>query len=559
MPKDPQAIAQHCLDLWDSLSTELQIWRTNWQDIATYIQPRKASINVNRTYPDASTHAQLFTSTAIRGNQILANGMVSMMTPVESPWFSFDAPASQKTSGPVKEWYGQCSEIIQQLLASSNFYTEVHEMFLDRGGFGTAAMHVETGKKNLFNFTNIGIGTYAIAENDEGYVDSVVREMDKMTVKQAVQKFGIDNVSEKTREKFNDTKNPKKRNDKVCVIHAIYKREDGDYEAGKIGPENMPIASVYIEKEGPHLIQDGGYEEMPTLVTRYLKWGDGFVYGWCPSWFALPDARQLNFLEKMLDAQMEKAAFPSIIAPASMEGVTTLDVRANGVTYVEPDEASVLREWQTTGRADQGLERKQSREQAINEAYHVDLFQMFSNYEGPQITAYEASLKQSEKLIQFSPTNTRLTTEFFNPLLQRIWGMALRAGVLPPPPQEAIQQGQDQQGYIPEPEITYSSRIALAIKSIQTEGFLRTLQILMPLLEFKPEVMDYLNFDEATPDIARNNGTPTSWIYSEDEVQKIRDARAQAMQAQQQMQMQQQAADTLKTAAQAQSETRKAA
>jgi len=65
--------AKKVLDLWDSLNSELQVWRTNWQDIATYIQPRKASINVSREYPDTGTHAQLFTSTAIRGNQTLAN------------------------------------------------------------------------------------------------------------------------------------------------------------------------------------------------------------------------------------------------------------------------------------------------------------------------------------------------------------------------------------------------------------------------------------------------------------------------------------------------------
>jgi len=556
--KVPIDIAQGVLDRWDALSTELRVWRTNWQDIATYIQPRKASIQISRSYPDTNTQAQLFTSTAIRANQTLANGMVSMMTPVESPWFAFDAPASQKTSGPVKAWYSECTEIIQALLAASNFYTEVHEMFLDRGGFGTAAMHIDVGNKNLFNFTNLGIGSYALSENDEGYVDSVIREM-PMTIKQAVQKFGIDNVSEKTRKKFNDPGNKKGREEKITIIHAIYPRADGEYEAGKIGPENMPIASCYVEKEGPHLIEEGGYQEMPTLATRYLKWGDGFVYGWCPSWFALPDARQLNFLEKMMDALAEKAAFPPMIAPASMEGVTTVDVRANGVTYVEGDEQATLREWQTQGRYDIGKDRVLLKEQAIKEAYHNDLFRMFSEYEGPQITAYEASLKQGEKLIQFSPTNTRLTTEFFNPLLQRLWGIAIRAGVLPPPPEEAVQIGADQKGYIPEPEITYTSRIALAIKSLETEGFLKTIQILLPLAEFKPEVFDYLNFDQATPDIARNNGTPSRWITSDEEVQAIRQGRAAAAEQAQAMEAQSMAANTIKTAAQAQSETLKAA
>jgi len=558
MTPDRSDGARNVLERWEALSTELGVWKTNWQDIATYIQPRKSGITVTRSYGDTAPQAQLFTSTAIRGNQILANGMVSMMTPVESPWFAFDAPASQESVDAVKAWYAQCTEIIQALMASSNFYTEVHEMFLDRGGFGTAAMHVEQGKRQVLNFTNLPIGTYAISENDEGYVDTVMREI-PMTIRQAVQKFGVERLSKRVRDKYHDAKNPKAREEKITIIHGIYPRDPGEYEEGKIGAENMPIASCYIEKEGPHLIDEGGYQEMPTFVTRYLKWGEGFAYGWCPSWFALPDARQLNFLEKMMDALAEKAAFPPMIAPASMEGVTTVDVRANGVTYVEGDETQILREWQTQGRYDIGKDRVLQKEESINEAYHVDLFKMFSDYQGPQMTAYEASLRQNEKLIQFSPTNTRLTTEFFNPLLQRVWGLCLRAGVLPPPPQEAVQQGPDQQGYIPEPEITYTSRIALAIKSLETDGFLKTLQMLMPLVQAgKPEVLDYINFDEAVPDVARNNGCPSRFLMLDDDVQKIRDARAQAAQQAQQMAMQQHAAGIVKDAAQAKAQLSKA-
>lgn len=542
--KSPPEIARDVIERFESLSTELEVWKTNWQDIATYIQPRKASITITTSVPDGSRAAQLFTSTAIRSNQILANGMVSMMTPVESPWFAFDAPARFQKFDSVKAWYAQATEGIRAKMASSNFYTEVHEMFLDRGGFGTAAMHVEQGKKALFNFTNLSIGSYAIAEDDEGYVDSVIRVME-MTIRQAAQKFGADNLSVKTREKLKSD-NPKSKDEKITVLHAIYPRADGEYEAGKLGRENMPIASCYVEKGEKHLIEEGGYTEMPTFVTRYLKWGDGFTYGWCPSWFALPTARQLNFLEKMMDTLAEKAAFPPSIAPSSMEGVTTLDVRANGVTYVEADEANILREWQTQGRYDVGKDRVTMKEEEIKAAYHVDLFQMFSSYDGPQMTAYEASLKQNEKLIQFSPTNTRLTTEFFNPLLQRVWGIAIRAGILPPPPPEIIEQGLDGVSYIPEPNITYTSRIALAIKSLETEGFQRTMALITPYIEVRPDILDNINFDVAIPDTARNVGMPARFLTSDEDRDAIRQARAQQRQQQMQLEQANLAAKTLK-------------
>jgi len=545
MTKTKTDTAELVCKRWEALTPDLEVWKTHWQDIAVYIQPRKAAITQTTNTPDNDRHSRLFTTTAIRSNQILANGMVSMMTPAESPWFAFDAPNYLKRVDSVKAWFSECSEIIQSLMAASNFYTEVHEMFLDRGGFGTSAMHVEEGRRSLLNFTNLGIGTYAIAEDEDGYIDTIVRCME-MTIRQVAQKFGVENLSEKSRKAYEDVNNPKAAEAKITIIHEIRPRRQDEYEEGKLGPENMPIASVYVEKAERHLLSEGGYQEMPTFVSRYLKWGDGFVYGWCPSWFALPDARQLNFLEKMMDTLAEKAAFPPMLAPDSMEGVTTLDVRANGVTYATMEEMPLIREWQTQGRYDVGKDRIQGKEDAIRAAYHVDLFQMFSEYEGPQMTAYEASLKQGEKLIQFSPTNTRLTVEFFNPLLKRVWGICIRAGALPPPPPELIETGLNGEQFIPEPNITYTSRIALAIKALETEGFLRTLSMVTPLIEVLPDILDNFNFDIAIPDVARNNGTPSRFIMGEKERESIRAARAEAQARMQQLEEGNMAAKTVK-------------
>src|SRR5690606_39153718 len=98
-----------------------------------------------------------------------------------------------------------------------------------------------------------------------------------------------------------------------------------------------------------------------------------------------------------------------------MEGSITL--KASGITYYNsamPE--AVPKEWATSGQYDIGKDRAEVRRKAIDESYHVDLFQMFAQID-KQMTARETAERAAEKLIQFSPTFSRMTTEIFNPML----------------------------------------------------------------------------------------------------------------------------------------------
>jgi hypothetical protein len=92
-------------------------------------------------------------------------------------------------------------------------------------------------------------------------------------------------------------------------------------------------------------------------------------------------------------------------------------------------------------------------------------------------------------------------------------------------------------GFIPEPDIAYNSRIALAIKQLENAAFVRTSEMLLPYAQIKPDMLDNFDFDEITRDMARNDGLPARWLMDEEMVAQQRAARAQA--AQQQMQAEQ--------------------
>jgi hypothetical protein len=537
--KSSPELALKVIKRHEAMRTQRATWDTLWQDIANYVMPRKAQITNLVLQPSTEKQDQLFDSTATRANMVLANGQLAWMTPHESRWFSYEPAPEQDDIDAVKNWFKRCTEIAQAMLSRSNFYTEIHELYLDRGAFGTACMFLEEGKRSPLLFDTWNVGLYSIAEDEEGTVDTVCRELELTTI-QAEEKFGEENLSPKLRKLYNGT-DVAGHLQKHWFIHCIYPREDRDIK--KVDGVNMPWASVYIEKDTRHVVRESGYRELPFFATRYLKWGSS-AYGWSPSWVALPEARQLNFLERQMDALAELAAFPRILVPAGMDG--DIDLRAAGVTYFNPANPSAIpREWGTSGRYDVGQIRGDVRRKAIEEAFHVDLFQMFSRID-KQMTAREVGERSGEKLTQFSPTFTRMTTELFTPLLARVFNILLRGGYFPPPPQEAIMTDASGGAYLPEPKMTYNSRIALAIRALENSSFARNMELVGQIAQMRPDILDNYDFDRITRDLIRNDGVNADWMLPQKAVDEQRAQRAAA--AAQQAQMEQ-AAEMAKAAA----------
>jgi hypothetical protein len=538
---DKVQLAQYVLQRHQAMLGDRGVWDAWWQEVARYCMPRKAEIMTTSSEPSDQRESVLFDGTMVQANLTLANGCMSYLSPADSRWFSFDPPAYLKGVDPVEQYFRHCTEIAMMELASSNFYTECHELYLDRGCFGTAVLWVEEGKKSLLNFRKFDVGTFSIAEDDEGYVDTLSREF-QLSARQAVQWFGYDAVSQVIQKAF-DSEDAKQLERKFWFVHQIFPRVADEIEIdavtgrAKRDLENKPIASVYVEKDKKLTVRVGGYDEVPFFATRYLKWYDEHSYGWSPAWAALPDARQLNFLQKQLDALAELAAFPRFLIPDTHEG--EVDFRASGITYFDTANPNgIPREWATQGRYDIGKDRVVEKQKMINEAFHVDLFKLFANLERPQMTAREVSERASEKLIQFSPTFARMTTEFFTPMLRRVWSILTRMGRMPPPPPEAIQQTATGDGFIPVPEVTYSSKIALAIKGLENASLMNVLETWFPVAGQKPEIFDNVNWDQTFRDSVRNAGLPQRWLLEMDAVDAARQQRAAQQEAMQQ-QMQQ--------------------
>lgn len=521
---------------YEQLKSDRAAWETLWQEIGNFCSPRR-QYNLGGTItPSTEKEARLFDTTAITAAETLANGQLAWMSPMETAWFAFE-PGDKYQSEAAKRYYADCTSRTRKKLATSNFYTAIHEFYLDRGTFGTAALFIEPGRNSPLNVQYWPVGTYVIDVDYEGNVDTVHREH-SYTLRQLVKEFGVEKLSKKLQDA---AASGKQWGEKFAVVCSIFPRQERDPR--KIDALNMPFVCVHWERDTRHELRETGYEELPVFVSRYLEWGSvfGSVYGWSPAFMALPNARQLNFLQKMMDALAEKMAFPPMMAPEELEG--EIDANANGVTYFSSDLAGRLpSQLQRNERYDIGLQRVEERQRAIEKAFHVDLFQMFAQLE-KQMTAREISARETEKLIQFSPTFARLTTELFNPSLKRLFGIGLRSGWYEQPPQELITPISETLGDVATPEVSYSSRIALALRSLPAMAYYRSLERLAMIAPLYPEVLDNYNLDKAERETSLADGVPPEYLQDEETVDAVRQTRADAAQAQQQMEQAAVAAD----------------
>lgn len=512
---EPSALAKNLTERYKKLQSDRLPWDSLARDIATYVIPRRLpGMDGAVMSPSTADGTLLFDTTAVHANMTLANGQLAWMSPQESVWFAYEP--MQEGDDESKLWLADASTTAREELAVSNFYTAIHEAYLDRSGFGTCCLYIEEGKKNAITAQHWPYGTYVIDEDSEGMVDTVIREF-KLTPRAAAQKFGEENLSQVTREAL---KNPQKANEKKCYLHAIYPRLDAERDKAKLDGPNKPIAAVYIETETNHICRTSGYDEMPCMVSRFLEWGTatGSGYGWAPAFTALPDARQTNFLQKMGDALAEKKAFPPVLAPEELEG--EIDTNAYGVTYFQANTGAnqMPREWATAGDYNILNDRVKLRQESINRAFYVDLFQMFAQLD-KVMTAREVAERSSEKLIQFSPTFSRVSSELLGPALERVFGILARSGRLGMVPQTLAGQPY---------RIQYSSRLALALRALPAIGYQRSLERVLAIAAIHGEVLDNYDLDRAERDTALSDGVPPSFLRKASDVQKIRDARAEA-------------------------------
>ncbi len=501
--------------------------------------------------PDILSADQVFDSTGRRSALIMANGLASLVTPREEVWFEFQAPQALRGDDEAVSFYRRASAVAREALEASNFYEEMQECYIASPVYGTTALFIgdldAEGEGGLY-FRHQPVKTYYLGEDAKGRVNCVLRDL-HLTAAQAEEEFGREALPEEVRSKLGT---PEAKTLCHDFVHAVYLR-DTPADADAAERERKPWVSAVAHERTKQVVDSGGFDEFPFAVHRYRKFGR-CVYGFGPGTVALGDARQLNFLNELADVATEKAVFPPLVAPNSLEGEVAQG--AFEITYVDPTDpnaAAMLREIHSQSRYDIAKDRMGDKREQIERAFHVDLFQLFASrsMERAPMTATEAQLVAGEKLTQFSPVFGRLVSEMLDPILTRTFGVLLRAGMFGPAP-AAVMDGQG----VAAPKVLYKNRIMLAMQARQNGALMDYMALAQPILQVYPEAVDSLDLSVVVRDTARNAGLPEEWIRSKKEIAELQAARSAQQQQMQQMEMAEKAAGALAKAGQAPPELR---
>ena len=508
---------------YNALRARRSPWEGWWETLRHYVLPSRRQDDYDSP-DDAGARHRLRDTTAVEACQKLASGHMSYMTPSNELWFKWESPHPD-AGDEVQSWYNRCSEIANRELALSNFYTELHECFLDRVGLGTGSLFSGSSRNGRLLFRHIPCGQFVCAEDDEGRLDTYMREF-SFTPHQAASQFGEKALGPRARAML---RSGSPHTGMLRFLHIVRPREKRN--RGRDSARHMPFESFYYSLDDKMVVEESGYREMPYMVTRFLKWGDG-PYGLAPARLVYPDIRQAQFLNRILDMLGEVAAFPRILELANQVG--EVDLRAGGRTLINPESASLgfPREWATQGRYDVGMDRLRQKQDAINRAFFVPMLELW-NERKMQMTASEVYARENERVMLFSPSFTLFACDF-QPLMERVFALLFRMGKFPQPPASALRADRRGEAAVDEPHVVYQGRIATVMRRLQSEGIERTLQRLQALSGLEPSLSDHVDLDATFRLAARLDGVPEQVLRPQSQVRRMR-RRREAEQQQQQM------------------------
>lgn len=495
------------------MAAERSTFEAHWSEITKRVLPRQDNwFGTVRSQGDKRTDT-LYDSTAVLALSRFAAAMESILTPRAEVWHRLIPEWPLEETQPVREWLEEISKMLFRVRYAprSNFASQSHEFYMGLGSIGTACMFVDDDPGRGIRYRNLHMSGIYLHEDHQGMIDTVHRVF-RLTHRQAVQMFGTDKLPARIRECVD-----KKPDEDSEFLHAVFPSEDVQY--GRLDFQGMPFRSVYISTRDRVVVQESGYWEFPYMIGRYVL-APGETYGRSVAMDALPDIKVVNEMEKTILRTGQRAADPPLLA--ADDGVLgAFQIRPGAIIYggVSPSGQRMVEPLVSGQNFPISLEMAESKRRTINDHFLVTLFQILAE-DRSDMTATEVLQRAQEKGALLAPAAGRQQSEFLGPMIQREIGILARAGALPPPPQEWIDEGGEY-------KIEYTSEISRAQKAGAGIAVLRTIEGLAPLAQYDPSVMDRIDPDEAMRVLSDSYGLPSKVLRSDEEVAAIRQGRDQ--------------------------------
>lgn len=514
------ALAKYLTDRFNELERERRPYEDVWQKIGD-------SLIGMREFKSVQTKAKrrdidIYDTTALNMKTMLSAGLHSLLSNPGTEFFNLRPikPDLMEVDA-VALWLEQVENRMYSVFQRprSRFSTQMHEVYGDLVGFGTGAIFVAADPKIDVLFSARPLSELFVADDNAGRIDTVMRKY-RFTARQAVQEWG-DNAPERCRQAIERGRGVEEEFDFLhVVIHSS--------EAGNDAYGDHEWSSFDVDPDKKEILSRGGYHEMPYIVARWEK-DSGETYGRGPSWNALAASRMAGKMKQAVLQAGQMAARPPMLMDDDGVGVPTA-VRPGAIFHARAGGQlnPPIQFLDYRGNVNIATELIRDERQAIQEAYHHELLQLIRN---PNMTATQVLEISAQIQRVLAPILGRIQEELIEPVIDRVYGIMLRSGMLPQPPREV--EGQ-------ELRIEYISPVARAQKEGDLKAVGDMVSFIGQIAQMDQDVMKIPNLDAIVRFIAKNRGVPPSLVHTQEEVQQMKEAEREAVAQEQQMaQMQQ--------------------
>ena len=362
-------------------------WITRWADARKYTMPT--------TNEDS---AMLFDATAADAADNLAACIYSLLTPPESLWLTL------VPEGPDSPDASVATAALRANLNDSNFYTTVHQCYMDLVTLGTACLFMAEspiGTSSAFSFTAIPMSYIAILPNAVFHTASV-------SIADVMARYPEWTPTHEIADKL------KKDNDfSVRLVQSL------------IGTDFTAWLDVGGDIEN-NIVSRGTFETNPYLIFRWSV-TSGEQYGVGPILRALPDIKTAN---KVVELVLKNATIAvSGIWQADDDGVINLNNinLTPGAIIPKAVGSTGLTPLATGANFDVSQIILKDLRDRIRHTLLADRLGLLSDKE---MTATEILARNADMLRILGATYGRLLHEFIRPLCDRGLQILSRRGVI---------------------------------------------------------------------------------------------------------------------------------
>lgn len=510
-------------------------YETIWEDAYEFSYPLRGQRFVRRDDNPVSTawnyendRALLFDTTGKDSCRLLASSILSGLTPPNMQWFHLGVPELSYEEVPLdaRQWLDFSSRKLFKEIHASNYDAEGFEFMLDMVVAGMAGLYIDWVEGEGFDFEMWPLETMFVEERlKKGRIDTVYRRI-IMRPPQMVNKFGLKNVPQSVAQQYHDPSNRGSSYGEAggdVVIHVIRPRMKGNKQATGKRQKTMPWESLWVHEKSGQIMLESGFMEFPVVIPRWRKIPES-DYAIGPFDDALPDVKTLNQVVRLMLTHADMAIAGMWVAKD--DGVINPNsIKVGPRKFFFAADPNNIKPLTSPGDFSIATAEMQRLQTNIRRVMMSDQLQPT---DGPAMTATEVHVRTQLVRQLLGPIYGRFQAEFLQPLIERTFGLAYRAGILGQAPESLV--GVD---FIPE----YTSPLARAQKQEDVTAMTQYEMALGQQAQIKPEVLDLYKWDDAARRRGDLLGIPVELLRDEREVKALREERRKQIEQERMMEM----------------------